>query len=137
MATESPGSKFSPQPVRSISKWRVSFFETGVLSRQLTTSLAGNGLARVHTEVGGAGLGGAVGASMKMSILRQSFCAGKRRELILPSRQSTREHAAAQVQSVRSAERARAGDCARGSADSAARSVRCVSLARLQFFHVR
>src|SRR5207244_571485 len=60
-------------------------------------SFAGNGFARVHTEVGGAGLGGAVGASMKMSILSQSARASKRRDLLLPMRKSRRERAGAEA----------------------------------------
>src|SRR5215831_15537914 len=49
--TESPTSKFNPQPVRSSSKCRVSFSDSGPLSRRLTSILAGKGLVR---EYGGA-----------------------------------------------------------------------------------
>jgi hypothetical protein len=77
----------------------VSFSDSGALKRRLIRSLPGNGFARVQGEEGAAGLGGAVGASMKMSILRQSFGAGKPRQLLLPARESTdaREHAGAQA----------------------------------------
>src|SRR6266567_5699077 len=50
-ANESPTSKLKPQPVRSSSKWRVSFADSGPLRGRLTRSLAGNGFAR---EYGGA-----------------------------------------------------------------------------------
>src|SRR5262249_18333237 len=46
--TESPTSKFSPQPVRSSSKWRVSFSDSGPLSRRLTSILARKGLVREY-----------------------------------------------------------------------------------------
>src|SRR5215831_397394 len=41
---ESPTSKFNPQPMRSSSKWRVSFCDSGPLIRRLTSILAGKGL---------------------------------------------------------------------------------------------
>src|SRR5258708_13276130 len=52
-ANESPTSKLNPHPVRSSSKWRVSFADSGPLRRRLTRSLAGNGFAR---EYGGAAI---------------------------------------------------------------------------------
>src|SRR5579884_42757 len=57
MPTESPTSKLNPQPVRSSSKWRVSFSDSGPLRRRLTRIRAGNGFAReygVADDVGGA-----------------------------------------------------------------------------------
>src|SRR5260370_181642 len=49
--TESPTSKLNPHPVRSSSKWRVSFSDSGPLSRRLTSIVAGKGFVR---EYGGA-----------------------------------------------------------------------------------
>src|SRR5215471_16907207 len=46
--TESPTSNFRRQPVRSSSKWRVSFSDSGPLSRRLTSILAGKGLVREY-----------------------------------------------------------------------------------------
>src|SRR5581483_2411365 len=57
MPTESPTSKLNPQPVRSSSKWRVSFSDSGPLRRRLTRIRAGNGFAReygVADDAGGA-----------------------------------------------------------------------------------
>src|SRR6266568_9093582 len=56
-ASESPTSKLNPQPVRSSSKWRVSFADSGPLSRRLTSSLAGNGFDREYGEAATAGAG--------------------------------------------------------------------------------
>src|SRR6266480_4455200 len=47
-ANESPTSKLKPHPVRSSSKWRVSFADSGPLRRRLTTRRAGKGFARVY-----------------------------------------------------------------------------------------
>src|SRR6266545_6390568 len=47
-ANESPTSKLRPHPVRSSSKCRVSFADSGPLRRRLTTMRAGNGFARVY-----------------------------------------------------------------------------------------
>src|SRR5947207_10114245 len=49
--TESPTSKLNPHAVRSSSKWRVSFSDSGPLSRRLTCIVAGKGFVR---EYGGA-----------------------------------------------------------------------------------
>ncbi len=48
--TESPTSKLNPQPVRSSSKWRVSFSDSGPLSRRLISIVAGNGFVREYGE---------------------------------------------------------------------------------------
>src|SRR5206468_10044175 len=50
-ASESPTSNLNPHPVKSSSKWRVSFADSKPLRLRLTRSLAGNGFAR---EYGGA-----------------------------------------------------------------------------------
>src|SRR6266478_69648 len=47
-ANESPTSKLKPHPIRSSSKWRVSFSDSGPLRRRLTTRRAGKGFARVY-----------------------------------------------------------------------------------------
>src|SRR4029077_2710758 len=49
--TESPTSTLNPHPARSSSKWRVSFSDSGPLSRRLTSIVAGKGFVR---EYGGA-----------------------------------------------------------------------------------
>src|SRR5262249_18503228 len=52
--TESPTSKLNPQPVRSSSKWRVSFSDSGPLSRRLASIVAGKGFVREYGAVDGA-----------------------------------------------------------------------------------
>src|SRR6266480_1540378 len=66
-ASESPTSKLNPHPVRSSSKWRVSFADSGPLRRRLTTRRAGKGFARVYR--GGAAAAAAVAVASVMASL--------------------------------------------------------------------
>src|SRR4029453_9031191 len=73
----SPTSKLKPHPVRSSSKWRVSFSDSGPLRRRLTSMRAGNGFARVYR-------GGATAGIAVASIISNSCSGDSTASQILP-----------------------------------------------------